>query len=81
MLHGAQTLVTETATPTELMTLDEMARRYVRVVLDAVKHNKTHAARVLGIDRRSLYRRLEGAKPEPEPGEPEPGGPEPLGGG
>ena len=81
VLHGAQTLVTETATPTELMTLDEMARRYVRVVLDAVKHNKTHAARVLGIDRRSLYRRLEGAKPEPEPGEPEPGGPEPLGGG
>ena len=70
VVHGAKTLVIETATPTELMTVDEMARRYVRVVLEAVKNNKTHAARVLGIDRRSLYRRLEG-KPEPEP-EPEP---------
>ena len=36
-----------------------MERRYVRQVLDAVGGNKTHAARILGIDRRSLYRRLE----------------------
>ena len=43
----------------ELITLDEMERRYVRQVLDAVGGNKTHAARVLGIDRRSLYRRLD----------------------
>ena len=45
--------------PGELITLDEMERRYVRQVLDAVGGNKTHAARILGIDRRSLYRRLE----------------------
>ena len=45
--------------PTVMTTLDEMERRYVRQVLDAVNGNKTHAARVLGIDRRSLYRRLE----------------------
>jgi two-component system response regulator HydG len=44
---------------TELITLDEMERRYVRQVLNCVRGNKTHAARVLGIDRRSLYRRLE----------------------
>jgi hypothetical protein len=31
----------------------------VRQVLEAVRGNKTHAARILGIDRRSLYRRLE----------------------
>jgi two-component system response regulator HydG len=43
----------------EMVTLDEMERRYVRQVLASVKGNKTHAARVLGIDRRSLYRRLE----------------------
>jgi two-component system, NtrC family, response regulator HydG len=43
----------------EMITLDEMERRYVRQVLDSVRGNKTHAARVLGIDRRSLYRRLE----------------------
>jgi two-component system response regulator HydG len=45
--------------PTEMITLDEMERRYVRQVLASVNGNKTHAARVLGIDRRSLYRRLE----------------------
>ncbi len=49
---------------TDLITLDEMDRRYVRQVLDSVRGNKTHAARVLGIDRRSLYRRLE-APPAP----------------
>ncbi len=52
--------------PLEMMTLDELERRYVRQVLTAANGNKTHAARVLGIDRRSLYRRLEGLQ-EPEP--------------
>ena len=47
-----------------------MERRYVRQVLNAVGGNKTHAARILGIDRRSLYRRLEEPRHEakPEPG-------------
>jgi len=45
--------------PEQMITLDEMERRYVRQVLASVNGNKTHAARVLGIDRRSLYRRLE----------------------
>ena len=53
-----------TESPGELITLDEMERRYVRQVLDAVGGNKTHAARILGIDRRSLYRRLEEPKDE-----------------
>ncbi|MEZ4365207.1 MAG: sigma-54 dependent transcriptional regulator [Kofleriaceae bacterium] len=43
----------------ELITLEEMERRYVRKVLATVGGNKSQAARVLGIDRRSLYRRLE----------------------
>jgi len=47
-----------TAVPEQLITLDEMERRYVRQVLASMNGNKTHAARVLGIDRRSLYRRL-----------------------
>jgi hypothetical protein len=42
-----------------MITMEEMERRYVRQVLEAVRGNKTHAARILGIDRRSLYRRLE----------------------
>ncbi|MBX3159054.1 MAG: sigma-54-dependent Fis family transcriptional regulator [Deltaproteobacteria bacterium] len=45
--------------PAEMVTLDEMERRYVRQVLASVNNNKSHAARVLGIDRRSLYRRIE----------------------
>jgi two-component system response regulator HydG len=50
-----------TATPTELLTLDEVNQRYVRQVLAAVGGNKTRAAKILGIDRRSIYRRLETA--------------------
>jgi two-component system response regulator HydG len=57
--HQSSRLVIATDAPDELITLDEMERRYVRQVLAAVGGNKTHAARVLGIDRRSLYRRLE----------------------
>ena len=39
-------------------TLDMMIDRYARRVLDACGGNKTAAAQVLGIDRRSLYRLL-----------------------
>ncbi len=46
-------------TPEALITLAEVERRYVRQVLAAVGGNKTMAAKVLGIDRRSLYRRLD----------------------
>ena len=57
--HQSTRLVIGSDDPTELVTLSEMERRYVRRVLDACGGNKTQAARVLGIDRRSLYRRLE----------------------
>jgi DNA-binding NtrC family response regulator len=36
-----------------------MERRYIRKVLAAVGGNKTQAARILGLDRRTLYRRIE----------------------
>jgi two-component system response regulator HydG len=51
-------IVIATDTPDEMVTLDELHRRYLRRVLAVVKGNKTHAAKLLGIDRRSLYRRL-----------------------
>jgi Bacterial regulatory protein, Fis family len=57
--HQSSKIVITTESPGELITLHEMERRYVRQVLNAVGGNKTHAARILGIDRRSLYRRLE----------------------
>ncbi|MCO5165947.1 MAG: sigma-54 dependent transcriptional regulator [Planctomycetes bacterium] len=41
-----------------LPTLEEMERRYVHHVLDLTRGNKTLAARVLGLDRKSLYRKL-----------------------
>jgi two-component system response regulator HydG len=44
---------------TELLSLEELENRYVRKVLALVGGNKTRAAQILGIDRRSLYRRLE----------------------
>jgi two-component system response regulator HydG len=57
--HQPTRIELSTSEPTEMVTLEEMERRYVRQVLASVNGNKTHAARVLGIDRRSLYRRLE----------------------
>jgi len=41
---------------TDLPTLDELGRRYLIHVLDAVEGNRTRAAEVMGIDRRTLYR-------------------------
>ena len=48
-----------TAVSAEMVSLDEMQRRYVRFVLNTVGGNKTHAARILGMDRRSVYRWIE----------------------
>jgi two-component system response regulator AtoC len=70
--HQSSKIVITTESPGELITLDEMERRYVRQVLNAVGGNKTHAARILGIDRRSLYRRLEEPRHEQKPAEPPP---------
>jgi transcriptional regulator with PAS, ATPase and Fis domain len=42
----------------ELVTLEELERRYVSRVLEAVGGNKSSAARVLGLDRTTLYRML-----------------------
>jgi DNA-binding NtrC family response regulator len=40
----------------DLPTLEELERRYLEHVLQAVGRNRTRAADVLGIDRRTLYR-------------------------
>lgn len=51
----------------ELVALEEIERRYILRVLTAVQGNKSRAAQVLGLDRKTLYRRLEryGAAGEP----------------
>jgi transcriptional regulator with PAS, ATPase and Fis domain len=43
----------------DLPSLDELERRYVVHVLDAVGGNRSRAAEALGIDRRTLYRMAE----------------------
>ncbi|MGH7440930.1 MAG: helix-turn-helix domain-containing protein, partial [Polyangiaceae bacterium] len=45
--------------PTELVTLEQVERRYIGRVMEAVGGNKTAAARILGIDRKRLYRMLD----------------------
>lgn len=44
--------------PTELVPLDEIERRYIQHVLKAVQQNRTQAAKILGLDRKTLYRKL-----------------------
>jgi DNA-binding NtrC family response regulator len=43
----------------DLPTLEELERRYLLHVLEAVGFNRTRAAEVLGVDRRTLYRMAE----------------------
>jgi len=45
--------------PTELVPLEEVEKRYILRVLEAVGGNKTLAAQVLGLDRKTLYRKLD----------------------
>jgi two-component system response regulator HydG len=44
--------------PGELVPLEEIERRYILHVLECVQGNRTQAARKLGLDRKTLYRKL-----------------------
>ena len=52
-------VVVATEDPTDLVTMEEVERRYIDRVMEAVGQNKTQAAKVLGFDRTTLYRKLE----------------------
>jgi two-component system response regulator HydG len=43
----------------ELLSVEELERRHILRVLKAVDGNKTRASKILGFDRRTLYRKLE----------------------
>jgi two-component system response regulator HydG len=43
----------------EIVTLDELERRQIMRVLKLVQGNKSRAAQLLGLDRRTLYRKLD----------------------
>jgi two-component system response regulator HydG len=51
--------VLATGEPDEILTLDEIDRRYIERALKLLGGNKARAAILLGLDRRTLYRRLE----------------------
>ena len=44
---------------TEIVTLEQLERRYVMRALALLGNNKARAAQRLGIDRRTLYRKIE----------------------
>jgi two-component system response regulator HydG len=47
------------ATVSELVTMEVLAARYMQHVLDLTGGNKSRAARLLGFDRRTFYRKLD----------------------
>jgi DNA-binding NtrC family response regulator len=62
--YRANPVLVESQNPEDLLTMEEVERRYIQRVLEAVGGNKTLAARVLGFDRRTLYRKLGRSTPE-----------------
>jgi DNA-binding NtrC family response regulator len=46
--------------PSELVSLDEIQRRYTLMVLEILEGNRSAAARTLRIGRKTLYRKLVG---------------------
>jgi two-component system response regulator AtoC len=52
-------LVVDLDDPGQLPPLEEMERRYILRVLGAMHGHRTRAAEVLGLDRKTLYRKLE----------------------
>ncbi|WP_437480699.1 sigma-54 dependent transcriptional regulator [Sorangium sp. So ce1014] len=53
--------------PSELVPLEEVERRYILRVLEAAGGNKTLAARILGLDRKTLHRKLDRWEPPAVP--------------
>ena len=57
--HKTSRISVDSNDPADLLPMEEVERRYIVRVLEAVGGNKTLAAQVLGFDRRTLYRKLE----------------------
>ncbi len=49
----------ERSESTASLSLDEVERRHIRLVLDSVRGNKTKASLILGVSRPKLYRKME----------------------
>ena len=64
--YSKPSVVTAIDDPGELVSMEEVERRYIRRVMEAVGGNKTMAAKILGYDRKTLYRKLAAAGESPE---------------
>lgn len=51
--------------PNELVPLSTVENQYIQHVLNVVKDNRTLAAKILGLDRKTLYRKLKSINGEP----------------
>ncbi|HYO71823.1 MAG TPA: sigma-54 dependent transcriptional regulator [Archangium sp.] len=60
--YRASHVVVASGDPSELTTLEEVERRYILRVMEEVKGNKSLAAQILGLDRKTLYRKLDRIK-------------------
>lgn len=56
--YRSESILIDTDDPTELLSLEEIELRYIEHVLRATDGNRTQAARILGLDRKTLYRKL-----------------------
>jgi two-component system, NtrC family, response regulator AtoC len=57
--HRASHVLVAGDDPAELVPIEEVERRYILRVLEVTGANKTLAAKILGLDRTTLYRKLE----------------------
>jgi len=56
--QGGAPLPPSLVDPGTILPLEEMERRYILQVLERLEGNRTLAARLLGVDRKTLYRKL-----------------------
>ncbi len=55
---GTTTVPNSLVDPGSILPLEEMERRYIHQVLEQLDGNRTLAAKLLGVDRKTLYRKL-----------------------
>lgn len=56
--HRGNTVFIGGDDPNELVPMEEIERRYIAHVLKAAGNNQSQAAKILGVDRKTLYRKL-----------------------
>ncbi len=60
--YAAHHVLVDAEDPESLVSMAEVERRYILRVLAAVGGRRGEAARILGMDRKTLYRKLEAMK-------------------